>query len=558
MNKTLSLTKILLKNGSGTWGSKNSSKKRRIPIGVLVPILIAIGLIPVFSIFYFFISSVYDGLAPIGQEGLILALGLTTVSLVVFFFGIFYVINVFFFAQDLEHLLPLPVKPSQILTAKFSVALVYEYLTELFILMPILITYGIKSGAGILYYVYSAVIFLTLPVLPLLLASFISMLIMRFTNVSKHRDRYRMIGGAAAIFLGIGFNFFFQRFAKNKLDPEQLQQIVAEGNNSIIQTITTLFPNAKLGAFALINEASLIGFGYLLFFLAISAIAYWLFMLLGNWIYFKSVMGMSESSSRRQKVSDEKFDKMTQQSSVLKAYTVKELKVLFRTPAYFTNCVIISFLWPLLLVIPLVAQSGSLEGIKQLSPYLFNENTAGLVLVCAFGFFLFTAGINPTAATAISREGQGVFINKYLPVPFSKIVMAKVLSGFVLNFVSVLLAVMIAYFLLALPLYYAILLLALGVPAVLFGAFIGIIIDIHFPKLNWDNEQKAVKQNMNSLFSTLLCFLTAALIVVAVFFFNPSMPVVFFGLLLGFGLINFLLYRLVKAKSTNWFNKIEV
>ncbi|MFD0870053.1 Uncharacterised protein [Chlamydia abortus] len=556
MNKTLSLTRILLKNGSGNWGSKN--KKRRIPLGFLVPLLITVGLVPVFSMFYFLVSVLYEGLAAIQQEGLILALGLSIVSVVIFFFGIFYVINVFFFAQDLEHLLPLPLKPSQILTAKFSVALTYEYLTELFILMPILVSYGIVSGAGILYYVFSVVIFLVLPLLPLLLASVIAMLIMRFTNVSKHKDRYRMIGGAAAIILAVSFNFFFQRFANNNLDPEQMQKIVTEGNNSIMNAMTMFFPNAKLAALALINGPALAGLGYLLAFLAVSAVAYWIFMLLGDWLYFKAVMGMSESSARREKVSDEKMDKMTQQSSVIKAYTVKELKLLFRTPAYFTNCVLISFLWPILLVIPLVAQSGNLQGIKNLSPHMFNESTAGIVLGIAFAFFLFSGGMNPTAATAISREGQGIFVNKYLPVPFAKMVMAKVLSGLLLGMITVVLAIIVAVILLGLPVYYAILLVALGIPAVLFASFIGIIIDIHFPKLNWDNEQKAVKQNINSLFSTLICFLTAALVVIAILFLDLSLPFVFFGLLIIFGLINFLLYRLVVAKSADWFNKIEV
>jgi ABC-2 type transport system permease protein len=51
------------------------------------------------------------------------------------------------------------------------------------------------------------------------------------------------------------------------------------------------------------------------------------------------------------------------------------------------------------------------------------------------------------------------------------------------------------------PVYLVILAYISAILGVVFTAFTGILIDLKSPKLNWDNEQKAVKQNFNLLFN---------------------------------------------------------
>ena len=74
--------------------------------------------------------------------------------------------------------------------AKFLTVVVYEYLTELIMLFPILMVYGVKNGEGIGFYLMSAVVFLLVPVVPLIMASIIVMIIMRFTNIGRHKDLF--------------------------------------------------------------------------------------------------------------------------------------------------------------------------------------------------------------------------------------------------------------------------------------------------------------------------------------------------------------------------------
>ncbi|TCZ77401.1 hypothetical protein E0485_10405 [Paenibacillus albiflavus] len=551
MNKTLLLAKTLLKNGSGKTGKGKTKSKR-----VLYIVLLLCAFIPIISMISGLIAVLYTSFAQVNQESMLLGLGLTISSIVIFTFGIFYVINVFYFSQDIEHLLPLPLKPSQILTGKFIVTLLYEYLTELFLLAPILITFGIKSGAGVLYYVYALIIFLALPIVPLVLSSVIAMIVMRFTNIAKNKDRFRLFGGVIAVVFGLGINMFIQKFSRS-VNPDQLQEMILSGNNSMLGLITNTFPSTKLSATALIEATALRGFVGLLGFIALSALVYAVFAILGERLYFKGVMGISESTSKRERVTDEQLDRQTAQNSTIKAHLIKEIKLVLRTPVYFINCVLISFLSPVFVCIPLFASSGKLGNIEGISQLMADENIAGIIIGIGFALFLFVAGANPTAATAISREGSNLYVLKYLPVPYAKPLVAKALTGALTSMISVVLILPIAIFLIKLPIILAVQLLILSVPAVLFGNFAGLIIDTFSPKLNWDTEQKAVKQNMNSLFSMLVNFIVAGIIVAVSIFFDVNMLVMFGSLLVLFIVLDIILYRILVTKGSKWLSKIE-
>jgi ABC-2 type transport system permease protein len=155
--KLLILTIALLKNGFNF--PKEKSKKIK---QILLFVVLALSLLPMAYGTITFLRITYDGLATVGEEGVLLSLGIAVSAFVIFYFGLFYTMNTFYFSDDVENLLPLPIKSSHILGAKFIIVTIYEYLTGCLIFLPILIVYGVKSGGGILYYFYALLIFLTL------------------------------------------------------------------------------------------------------------------------------------------------------------------------------------------------------------------------------------------------------------------------------------------------------------------------------------------------------------------------------------------------------------
>jgi len=128
MSKFIALTKVLLKTGTQ---SQNNKKNKTQIKGIMLGLILVLAFTPMAIGFGGFISTAYDGLHAIGQEAVILGFGLSVVCVVIFFFGIFYAMGIFYFSMDVENLLPLPFKPWHIMAAKFAVVLMYEYLTEL-------------------------------------------------------------------------------------------------------------------------------------------------------------------------------------------------------------------------------------------------------------------------------------------------------------------------------------------------------------------------------------------------------------------------------------------
>ena len=395
MSKFIALTKVLLKTGSQS--SSNKKNKKQIK-GVLLGLLLMVAFTPMAIGFGKFLSMAYDGLHAIGQDAVILGFGLSVVSVVIFFFGIFYAMGIFYFSMDVENLLPLPVKPWHILGAKFTVVLMYEYLTEIIFFAPTLIAYGIKSGGGILYYVYGVVIFLLLPIIPLVIASVINMVIMRFTNIAKNKDRFKYVGGIIAMFFGVGINIYIQRFSQD-VGQSQITEMFIKGNNSLVALATKIFPSTNIAVNSLINADNIKGFVYLILYIAITMIALIIFIILGEVLYFKGVMGVSQVASKRKILSNLELIKNTSQNSSLKIYVLKELRLLFRTPIYFMNCVLMNFLWPIFLLIPIIAQKGGKSQLGELTVFLQGSRNIGIALGSFFTFMVFVSCSNAISTT---------------------------------------------------------------------------------------------------------------------------------------------------------------
>ncbi len=254
MLRFLALFKVLLIDSFGISAFREKAKKSKLEyfkaLGIAALIIVGIG--PTLYLYCRIIIQGFNLMMPLGQEGSILSLGIVCVSAMVFFFGIFYVINIFYFASDAQSLLALPLSAWQVLGARFSVALVYEYLTTFVFLWPPLLIYGILSQASPLYYFYAAIGFLMVPLFPLGLATLPTVVIMRFANLGKRKDLLKILGGLSLIALAIGYQFLFQNAGPDVMDPQFLQNMLT-ARNGVINLISRFFPSTRFLSLALVN-----------------------------------------------------------------------------------------------------------------------------------------------------------------------------------------------------------------------------------------------------------------------------------------------------------------
>ncbi len=501
MHKIWALTKIMLKGG----GSSDDKKKKNRWWLILL-LLIAFGSFALSVGMMTF--GLYDLLSTMGAAQAILPLAFGATSIVIFFFGVFYVVSVMYHANDVQILLGLPLKPYEILSAKLTTLVIYEYIFEAFILLPMLVAYGIKSGADILYIVYSFVLFALLPIIGLVMAAIIVMLVMRFTRFGKNKQVFNFVGGIIALGIAIGFNIAIQT-SVNNMSADQIIALTT-GQSSLTVLFSRIFPGIGFAANALIGSGVLAGLWNLLLFGVCAAAAVALFLGFGQLVYFKGLAGVTEAAAKRKSLSAQELDKSTVSTPVAKAYVVKELRLLTRSPIAFLNCVLMNFLWPVLIIV-MLAGGGQIDTLK---PFVKTMNS-GLLIAILVGFGAFISSANAITSTAISREGKTLYFTKYIPVSMSKQMNAKAMSGILLSGVGILLLSVLAVFLGA-DVYTAVIAFVLSIVATVAGSYAGLLIDAARPKLSWMNEQQAIKQNLNVMLHMLLGVLFAAVIILPV------------------------------------------
>lgn len=192
--------------------------------------------------------------------------------------------------------------------------------------------------------------------------------------------------------------------------------------------------------------------------------------------------------------------------------------MLTRSPIAFMNCVLMNLIWPVLVLVMVFTQNGS---FAELSGFVASLNAGDSVAVLT-GVAAFLSCANAVTSTAVSREGKQLYFMKYIPMPVGKQLMAKVYTGMLLSATGIVLLIVLAVamgvgVLTALPA------LALSLLAVVAGSLVGMLIDASRPKLDWLNEQQAIKQNVNVLLHMLAGVLIGTAIIVPVMLLRMSL-----------------------------------
>lgn len=512
MRKYLSLTRVLLKNSMGMMSDGKSKKT----LNVILYGVLALCMIPLSFTLYMMFDTAMAQLQPLQQEGAVLALGFHISSLVTFLFSIFLIPSIFYFSKDSETLLSLPLPPQTILSAKFSVCLVYEYAFTLIVCAPLFIAYANNAQIGIAYLLLALLIFITLPIYPLVLSSIITMLLMRFVPFFKNRDRFNMIAGILSIVLAFGFSFAMNSGTIGD-DPNALITMLVQGHNSMISLFSKIFPAIPFAAEALISSDVL----QLVFYILITCAALVVLVILGKWLYFKGAIGFSETKSSRKELSAKDFERVSRHSKV-HTYLIKELRLLVRTPVYALNCIGMCLLMPIMMLIIFMTADADvlLQQLPDITPYLDGMLPYAILAGMASGFLF--SNLNMISSTAISREGTNISFMKYIPMPLKQQLQAKVLSGILMSIISMLLTMICIYFLLPIfPISWYFAAAAASIITIVLGNYASLALDILHPKLVWEQEAAAVKQNMSGIVS-MLAGMAMTVVTCVLLFLLPS------------------------------------
>lgn len=510
MNSYLTLTKTFI---AAIGMSEAQDKRRKIMIiilslfavfGVLLPVAFGIGLL---------VKLMTETLMPIGCQAMGIQLMFHVICIFTVIFGINVIFNEFYFSNDIEYLLPWPLRAYQIIASKFTAAFYNENIMQFVLVLSCIVGYGIGSKMGILNWILSILGIITLPILPLAYCGIASILIMAFTRIVKNKDLIQRLSVVLmfAMLIGLVASIGFLQ----DMDIDSYVETFASGDQKFMNVMNYVFPNVPLFV-KTFSEGNLLS---LLIYIAINAVAIVILLLLAEAFYFKGVIGLTSSPSAKHTESLDKLLAKSKQKSAAWSYFLKEVRILVRTPIFFTNCIAVNFIWPIFIYAMYKLQSNpisiatlqELYGKKDIRVQLF-------FLLGIVGISVIVAALNSLSSNAISREGKHFSFMKYIPVPYETQWNVKVAVGIVFPAIGVLIYFIPFCFIVKVPILHILLYILLCLMSISFVSFMGIYIDSIQPKLIWDDELSALRENYNTFFAMAISIAFTVVVCVGGFF----------------------------------------
>ena len=528
-------------------------RTKRSKLNKLMGLFLVVAFMPTLFSLYMLAREGLFMLLPIQQEGLVLSLLFIALSTVTFFMSIFLVPAVYYFSKDSETLLALPLKAEEIVLSKFCLSVVYEYVTTFLLAIPVLAAYVQVMNPDLFFYVKVLIILLLSPVVPLAFAAVIIMVIMAFVPFFKNRDLFNYASGFLALSFAIGINVVVGGTAS--LSQAQLLQMLTEGNNSLLALFRFMFPNLPYAIQSLVDGTWISFF----LFLVITALVVFVFLYISKIVYFIGIIGVNETAAGRKQLNLKAYQKETSTKGALMSYFLKEMRLMIRTPIYLLNNIATAFIIPVIL---LVSIGSSVGGEEELATFIksIDWTNPDLLLMVSFSGLalgLMMSTLNLITPTALSREGSNIFIMKYIPMSYVKQIQAKIASGLAVSFVGILFSLIVAVILLNMHPIVIALLLVMSIQGMVFMNYLGMIVDLIRPKLVWEQEAAAVKQNLNAAFTMLPAF-TLSFLPFLLMKYLPNNWFTVVALFMLFTSVNWMLIRLTTRMSITKMHDLEV
>ena len=182
MNNYLSLTKLFMKTIAM---SSITDKKKKLVFNILLAIVVLFVFIPfiLFSGLFVYTSTVslkQVGFSSIGLELLCIIIGIFT-----FTFSFNVLLNQLYFSEDIEHILPLPIKQQVVLLAKFTACFIAENIMQFLIILLGIIAYCFALNLSLKNFLISLIGIVTLPIIPMVYCGIISILLILLKRIRK-------------------------------------------------------------------------------------------------------------------------------------------------------------------------------------------------------------------------------------------------------------------------------------------------------------------------------------------------------------------------------------
>jgi len=524
----LKLCRVYLKDYSfGRMFQINGSKTKKILLGIALAYVAII----VFGSLGFMFFNLAEVLNDMNQLQVMVGFLAVYALVIPIMMTLFRASGTLFFYKDHDIVAPLPIKSYVIFSAKLFVMMIWMYVFNLIIVLPILFSYFYFLGFDIIGLLMYIIAFILFPMIPIAVMSLLSLGI-GFIATKFNFGKAIQIVSLFIVFFGI----LFLQFSINSTTQNPLT-----GQIDVISGLSDYYIPLRWFVDA-VYDHDILSILYLIFS-HVLVFALFIFMM-SKISYRLNIKGIQKHHIKSNKTTHIK------KSSVTKTLIKKEINKFFSIPIYVLN---VGF-GPILLLGAAIASI-----FVDVSTYVeildMAQIDAYVILALGYGFIitlLYTTGIS------LSLEGKNFWVIKSLPIKAKDVMLSKIYFNMLLGIPVIMISSIIFHFTLDITAIHTILLLLISFSSLTLISFIGSVINLYFPKLDFKNEVEVIKQSLGAFLAMIAGFSVIGTQVFLFIFLNDylSTEVIFLCLSALDSLLVIPFYVMINKNSENIFKKL--
>ena len=540
MKKLISLIKACMTSDMNVF--KINQKKNGKKNSAALPIVISLCIM--FTI-WGNANTLFEKMAPLHLQIIAISLFVVGISLFTVIEGVYKTGSLLFNCKDDQLLLSLPIKRSTVLFIRIFKFYVFELIFNSIWLLPIMLAY--IRWAEVLdwtYYLVSIIMLFLLPIIPIVISCIIGAITSSLSSRFKYKNVAQivisMVFCVGIVYLSMNTNGFYNYIVAH-----------ATGINDLI---TKIYYPAGVYA-SLITKFDVVK---LLIFIGVNLVIFVLGILVLSKFYFKINSRLKKvNTGKKVKFNDLVIKTNSSTTSLVK----KELRTFFKTPVFIVNAGFSLVLFILVSIVLCIKFNDFLPIFTDPKSFdLSKEMIMNNLSLLIFVLILFVSYTTSITNSVISLEGRNINILKSLPIKTKNILMSKIYSSLILTTPVLLVGDILLFIKFRINIIECILLLVLSILIPLVSHFIGLITNLKYPKLDWENSAEVVKQSTSSFIAVMVgMFLMIISIVVVMILLGQisSLLILIFATML-YTIIDISLYTYITTKGVKKFNKLSI
>ena len=434
-------------------------------------------------------------LVQVGLQELIPAYMVAVSSFSILFLTIFYSNGILFGSRDIETLLSLPLKSSDIISSKFMFMYLLNFLIGFIFMLPGGIVWVLNGSLNVLQIILYFTSMIFVPLIPMCIAACMGMIVVAVSSYFNRKNVIALIFS----FVMIGIIGYIAVSAMKSGNEDSIEIMLSK-------QIIGLYPISGLFV-QHTNFPMYIGMGL---FIAFSTAVFYIFVKIVAMKY--GLLNTLAKTTSRYSDNKTSYNRKT----IFLALYKNEMGRFLSSYMAVLNAglgVILLCVFSIFLLFNSVEQIGESSGIENINEYL--SNFAPL-------FIASMLLLSCPAASAISLEGKNIWILQSSPVKVKMILNSKIAVNLTLHLIGYMISMFAFTLKLDMNFIQVINLIIVPICYSIFITVIGISLNKKYPNYEWESEMMVVKQSMPVIVSGLVGIIALITPILLNWFLNLS------------------------------------